>query len=732
MTPATTSTGAPQRPRARQARWLVRTAAVGLLLLAAGHVAAVWGMWRGMPPPLWGDEQRHALQVLQGALQVVWMPLHAVPDAEWPASVGRLVFPGVFAWLVGELGIAMLASRLRRLVMVRAGGHAVLAGSSPVGEALATAWVRAGRPVLLLSPVEEDRFIADRIGAAFVLGDPGDAGNWVRAGLGQAGFLACVGPDDLRNVDAAAAALSWARAHRDPDRGQLHCYVALVDPYHRVALSERLAPAAQAAGAELHVFSAPQIAVRRLLRAWPLQAFREQASRQPAAWVFGCGTAAEELVLTLLRLGCWRQGLRPSITVVDRGAAAFGSAFVDRWGGAGAAAQVRFVTAGAEQGQRLFDELAADGLPHAVFLARAGDADNLADAMTLLAAFHAAGRPAPPLHVLQQAPVERSALASHPWLLPFGDANAVAAELVQGERLDAMARSIHERYVREALEGGAVLGARRSLQHWPELPLDLKDDNRAVADHHFVKVVDSGCVLVPASGGDPGAPWHPAEIEELSRAEHDRWNTQRELAGWRHAPERDDARKLHPDLVPWDALPEPRRELDRAVVRQVAALFAAAGESLRREHALLVLGPRTPWAFTPGYEAATQALPARLAAAHPGAAVRLWFEPECALACRLAEHWRGAGGLLGVVLRQPLAAWLDRLPDPVRQRLLALLAAADRIWCSPNSPPPGDLACEGSLLQLSVDGTDFTPGAAPWVLDAEGRLLAEPGAAGRS
>jgi hypothetical protein len=43
---------------------------------------------------------------------------------------------------------------------------------------------------------------------------------------------------------------------------------------------------------------------------------------------------------------------------------------------------------------------------------------------------------------------------------------------------------------------------------------------------------------------------------------HDSWMRAYEKMGWRYGPERDPIAKTHPDMVPFDALPEAEREKD--------------------------------------------------------------------------------------------------------------------------------------------------------------------------
>ena len=60
-----------------------------------------------------------------------------------------------------------------------------------------------------------------------------------------------------------------------------------------------------------------------------------------------------------------------------------------------------------------------------------------------------------------------------------------------------------------------------------------------------------------------------AQIETLARMEHARWAAYYWITGWTFAPERNDARKQHPDLVPYDDLDEPTKDYDRAAVRNI-------------------------------------------------------------------------------------------------------------------------------------------------------------------
>jgi hypothetical protein len=52
--------------------------------------------------------------------------------------------------------------------------------------------------------------------------------------------------------------------------------------------------------------------------------------------------------------------------------------------------------------------------------------------------------------------------------------------------------------------------------------------------------------------------------------------------GWRYGHVRDYDRKLHPDLVDWEYVPEASRDKDRSAVRAIPEDLAAAGLQIVR------------------------------------------------------------------------------------------------------------------------------------------------------
>jgi len=67
------------------------------------------------------------------------------------------------------------------------------------------------------------------------------------------------------------------------------------------------------------------------------------------------------------------------------------------------------------------------------------------------------------------------------------------------------------------------------------------------------------------------------QIEVLAEAAHASWIGHRASEGRDHGQHRHDGTRSHPDIVPWEALREPRREIDRVMMRAIPRMLAEVG-----------------------------------------------------------------------------------------------------------------------------------------------------------
>ena len=70
--------------------------------------------------------------------------------------------------------------------------------------------------------------------------------------------------------------------------------------------------------------------------------------------------------------------------------------------------------------------------------------------------------------------------------------------------------------------------------------------------------------------------------EEMARNVHEVWSRTRINDGWTYGPERNDAQKKHPCLVPYDELPESEKEYDRNTSQETLKLILKLGFEIRK------------------------------------------------------------------------------------------------------------------------------------------------------
>jgi hypothetical protein len=197
---------------------------------------------------------------------------------------------------------------------------------------------------------------------------------------------------------------------------------------------------------------------------------------------------------------------------------------------------------------------------------------------------------AAPAHVLSEAAMPAVHLAlpldrPHDIARRFTMTDGIAAapdllgRLTTGS--DVTARRLHDTYRR--LFGGSGAG-----RDWDDLAETYRSANRRAAWHLPQKLWTAG--LIDLGHGTDTAAVAPqaretvilpcaqstaedALLRRLARLEHDRWCADRRIDGWAYAPTRDDRRRLHPDLIPFD---DPRftdAEIAKDV-EQIKFLFA--------------------------------------------------------------------------------------------------------------------------------------------------------------
>jgi len=73
-----------------------------------------------------------------------------------------------------------------------------------------------------------------------------------------------------------------------------------------------------------------------------------------------------------------------------------------------------------------------------------------------------------------------------------------------------------------------------------------------------------------------------ALTEKLAENVHEVWSAGRIADGWRYGEKRDDSRKLHPCLLPYNQLPESEKEYDRNTAIQTIKTIVKLGYKIEK------------------------------------------------------------------------------------------------------------------------------------------------------
>lgn len=481
-------------------------------------------------------------------------------------------FAAVFLFVWAALGKQMITHQARSRRK-----HVIIAGTSAFADRLGESL--EGHVVHLCSSALEPRMEGRRIRLPYA--------HWRADMLEDAGSKQArkllIAPD----TDDAAIDLALQAQKHHPT---LTTYVRLKD----YGLAQRIH---RLPGAErLRAFADSGVAAREIVRRHPpFLLAQDLGHKHFHALLIGEPDWIEALMAEILASACTLTYGRPAFTIVCDAPGDFEARLVQRYPELRAAADLRFRLAGP------MTHLPASegGIEHpaitAVYIVLGEDADVLSAALTF--ADHAARDQhfAAPIFVLSRNPngIEEpppGAVLAPLQLVPFGSPKAINRALgLLADEADRAERDYHQAYLRFAPDGG------EASKPWDELKEEYRISNARSVAHIHAKLFEAGFDLrgwmrdnpdiwtaLPALETDQRLWRDAAELTRLAELEHERWIVDRRLNGWSYGPKRDNVRKLHPDIKPFDQLSPEIQRYDYAFIEQLAEILGTRAGGLRR------------------------------------------------------------------------------------------------------------------------------------------------------
>lgn len=566
--------GGPRRLRVRRS-W-VRAGFTALFGVA--FALGLWGfsIYRTSPDFVWGTT---GWDVVYYSVQLFVLGAEATNDGgdlPWQLQAARFLAPVATGYAVFEAVRSLFADQFVLMRTRRMRGHAVVVGRTPAADLIAEALAARGAPVARTAT--------------------GDAASLRNAGISGAAVLyACEHEDDEPGVNVLTVAVA-NRAERDPALPGLRLNAHVSDPELALALQARHLSHPQPG---VDFFTLGELVARSLAR-------RDQTVARgatPHISVVGHGTFGRALVVAFARLRSVEiaSGGEPlTVTLVGPGARAAAQALRARWPSVRAACRLVPV--------ETFAEVRAIGTPQRVYVCHDDDGDALRHALRDSDLWRA-GEGAVVLRLNRLAGLGglfgthdgailddlggRLDVVEPGTLLRRATAPGV---LVHDDVYDLMAVSAHLTYLRNQRSRGVAWESTPAMVSWVDLSDDLRAANRAQVRAIPDRLRQMGCTVAPAGDGEHGRIPEPV-VDARAVDEHERWMAEKAAAGWTYGPQRDDARRLHPDLRPWEELSEADREKDRAAIRAIPVILADFGLHV------------VPLAADAGWEAAGEPVP---------------------------------------------------------------------------------------------------------------------------
>ncbi|WP_408593748.1 hypothetical protein ACIPCF_05990 [Paracoccus marcusii] len=176
---------------------------------------------------------------------------------------------------------------------------------------------------------------------------------------------------------------------------------------------------------------------------------------------------------------------------------------------------------------------------------------------------------------------------SHDAIIRFGGTGGQTHDLALETLYEARAKALHDSW-----RNNDRSAQNDPAQAWENLSALQRRPNYRAAMFAFETLYAAGCVpplqtrptqLILHPGVGNHLLGSPENLRILAELEHERWNTERRLEGFRTAPLnaentrlRDNEKRLHPSLVPFDALSHHEQEKDRNNVELTLKLASNA------------------------------------------------------------------------------------------------------------------------------------------------------------
>lgn len=531
---------------------------IWLLLGLAGVVSlalAIYG-WRETlteagVKPRWSVVLEQTVGLASGAEAIVVGKQY---DEHWTVTVARWGLKGVFALAVLQSALLVFWRQVRQWSYRKVKGHHVFVGLGGHSSDLVLRALQEGHRVAVVEADEHHplRGTLEQAGALFVCGNPSDVVKLKAAGTSRATrvVIAAAGWEET-SMTAAETVAGMPSDSVDGDIKEL--LVVIESRETRELLNQRWSLVVHPQAWQARIVSFRSVALRQIVTELALKLASSEVARQrgPRVLVFANEDFTKDFLCAAIPFLQISGATLPEFWILGTQSEAQ-AAFERLHPAVPLVAMVRFVTVD-ESLAAVCSELAGQAFDAAV-VHHADQIQTLALAERLLRS--------------PQFRVSRvTAVMHHPPKLQLAadDRLHIVSLFEQGLKspefgdltMERLARDNHEAYL-----AGLDKKEQAKAPAWDALGESFKESNRWAVLHRQVK----RHIWEQTSEAD-----RPAMLEHLTICEHQRWMGEKAMDGWCGGTPRDNHRRIHPDIQPFENLSEPVKEKDRVQVRKAVS-----------------------------------------------------------------------------------------------------------------------------------------------------------------
>ncbi len=533
-----------------------------------------------------------AADLIYRTLQLIPLELGSVNGkVNWMLETARFLLPALTAYTALQAVMHLFREQTQRLRLWGLHGHVIVCGLGRKGSHLTRQLLALGIPVVIVEKETQHENAAELQAAGCHHSDRRCC-QW--RCFGQCPPLPCP-PFDLpawRGSSKYPGCIPGLPVDRGRRKGMLTCIVHIASPGLLDLIKSSELSMDSGIPFQLETFNPYASAARLLLQEDPGWQGGLGAAKVPAhLLVIGLGRLGESLILRAAYT--WysmKKRGRLRVTVLDRDAKEKSASLLQKHAQLGKVCQIIPVQVDLNSTHQLLGglkNLRDQAQIQRVYLCLSDPILSQQVCLTL-----------PLIHWLRPVPVracmandsELSVLLKKPLpgethlqqVIPFDlYERTCSADLVVGGSHELLARGLHDLY----LAGDQPPhGDQASRQSWDQLAEQLKDANRRQANRIHHLLASTNYRINPLQNWEAGEyKFEPGEIELMARMEHELWQQARQADGWKYGSQKNEKKRLHPDLVAWNELPESERQKNRLMVSRLPVLLARIGFQIDKQ-----------------------------------------------------------------------------------------------------------------------------------------------------